>query len=152
MKTVREIENYDWPTPEIVNYAEIKKRLDSFGKEYAKSLSIGWVPVFCTLMDLFGVEDTMLRMYDTPDIIEASVERIESFLLASMKRLMELCADDAVFFWCGDDFATQKSMMISPDSWRRFLLPTYKKMFALIKSYDLKVWFHSCGTFQTCAS
>jgi uroporphyrinogen decarboxylase len=148
VKTVREIEQYDWPTPEIVDYEEIKKRLDSFGKAYAKSLSIGWVPVFCTLLDLFGVEDTMLRMYDTPEIIDACVERIEYFLLASMKRLMELCADDAVFFWCGDDFATQKSMMISPDSWRKFLLPTYKKMFALVKSYDLRVWFHSCGTFR----
>ena len=148
VNTVREIEDYDWPTPEIVNYEEIKKRLDSFGTEYAKSLSIGWVPVFCTLMDLFGMEDTMFRMHDTPEIIEACVERIQSFVLASMKRLMDLCAEDAVFFWCGDDFATQRSMMISPASWTRFLLPAYRKMFELIKSYNLKVWFHSCGTFR----
>ena len=151
MQTVREIEEHDWPTPEIVNY-EIKRRLDAFGEEYAKSLSIGWAPVFCTLMDIFGMEDTMFRMHDTPEIIEACVERIQSFVLASMKRLMDLCAEDAVFFWCGDDFATQRSMMISPASWTRFLLPAYRKMFELIKSYNLKVWFHSCGTFRTRAS
>lgn len=148
VETVQEIEKYAWPTAEIINFAEIKKRLDSFSPEYAKSLSVGWIPVFCTLMDLFGMEDTMLRMYDTPEIIEACIERIEYLLLTSMKRLLDLCADDAVFFWCGDDFATQNSIMISPDCWRKFLKPTYKKMFELIKSYHLKVWFHSCGTFR----
>ena len=148
LETVQEIEAYDWPTPEMVNYAEIKRRLDSFDKEYAKSLSIGWTPVFCTLMELFGMEETMLRMYDAPEVIHACVERIEHFVLGSMKRLMDLCADDAVFFWCGDDFATQKSMMIAPHSWKKFLLPTYKKMFALIKSHGLRVWFHSCGALR----
>jgi uroporphyrinogen decarboxylase len=38
--------------------------------------------------------------------------------------------------------------MISPESWRKFLKPTYKRLFELIKSYNLKVWFHSCGTFR----
>ncbi len=38
--------------------------------------------------------------------------------------------------------------MISPEHWRRFLKPTYRKVFELLKSYGLKVWFHSCGQFR----
>jgi len=38
--------------------------------------------------------------------------------------------------------------MISPAQWRRFLKPTYRKVFAVAKSHGVKVWFHSCGTFR----
>jgi uroporphyrinogen decarboxylase len=38
--------------------------------------------------------------------------------------------------------------MISPAQWRRFLKPTFRKVFDLVKSYGFKVWFHSCGTFR----
>ena len=37
--------------------------------------------------------------------------------------------------------------MISPEHWRRFLLPTYRRVFDLAKSVGMKVWFHSCGSF-----
>ena len=30
------------------------------------------------------------------------------------------------FFWLGDDFSTQRGMMISPKLWRTFLKPVYK--------------------------
>ena len=38
--------------------------------------------------------------------------------------------------------------MIAPEMWREFLKPVYLKMFELIKSFNVRVWFHSCGTFE----
>ncbi len=38
--------------------------------------------------------------------------------------------------------------MISPELWRKFLKPVYSRLFELIKSFGLKVWFHSCGAFE----
>ena len=116
-------------------------------RTYATILSLGWQPPFCTLLDLFGMEEAMLHMYQDPYLIEAAVAHIEAFLLEEMKRAMTLCAAHVQFYWCGDDFSTQRGMMISPELWRRFLRPLYRKMFDLIKSFGLKVWFHSCGTF-----
>ena len=51
-------------------------------------------------------------------------------------------------FWYGDDFAAQRGMILSPQQFRRFLKPTYQKVFALAKSRGLKVWVHACGTFR----
>ena len=45
----------------------------------------------------------------------------------------------------GDDFATQRGLMISPEQWRRFLKPRYARLFELGKRRGKFVWFHSCG-------
>jgi uroporphyrinogen decarboxylase len=99
-------------------------------------------------MDMFGMEDALVLMMSEPEVIEAAVAHIEAFLFETMKKVMDAHAPRAFAFWLGDDFSTQRGMMISPEAWRKFLKPTYKKLFALVKSYNLKVWFHSCGTFR----
>jgi len=60
----------------------------------------------------------------------------------------EKCIGLADIFWFGDDFATARGMMMSPEHWRKFLKPTYRKIFQLAKSHDRKMWFHCCGTFR----
>ena len=56
-------------------------------------------------------------------------------------------AEELDFIWYGDDFSTQRGMMISPEMWRKYLKPSYMRIFKLIKSYEIGVWFHSCGSF-----
>ena len=87
-------------------------------------------------------------LHTEPKIIEAAVARTEAFVLEFTRRLLETTHGEAELFWYGDDFSTQRSMMMSPEHWRRFFKPTYKKVFELAKGYGLKVWFHSCGTFR----
>ena len=148
VESIKEVEAYNWPNPDIINYQEIKKRVNSYDDCYAKGITIGWMGVFCILMDLFGMEEAMMRMHYTPGIIQACIDKIEFFIITSMKRILDICSGDVMYFWCGDDFATQRGMMISPEQWHKFLKPVYRRMFDLIKSYKLKVWFHSCGTFR----
>lgn len=146
--TVREVESHGWPNADIVDYFELARRVAAMDGRYPKILSLGFIPVLDTLFDLFGMEQAMLHMHTRPELIEAALFRIEQFQVESMKRAMEHCAHEVDFYWCGDDFSTQRGMMISPAMWRKFLLPVYKKMFDIIKSFGLKVWFHSCGTFR----
>ncbi|MEI6102237.1 MAG: uroporphyrinogen decarboxylase family protein, partial [Eubacteriales bacterium] len=113
----------------------------------ARIVSIGFSAIFCTLCDLFGMEETMVKLYTSPDVIEASVERFEAFMLPVFKKVLDMHSKDMDFFWMGDDFSTQRGIMIAPDIWRKFFKPVYLKMFSLIKSYGVKVWFHSCGSF-----
>lgn len=147
-ETVREIESWRWPRPEDVDYAELRRRHEKGDGRFASILSLGWQPVFCTLLDLFGMEQAMVLMHTAPAVIEAAITHVEGFLLAEMRRALESCAPLVQFYWCGDDFSTQRGLMVSPGTWRRFLKPVYAKMFSLVKSFGLRVWFHSCGTFR----
>jgi uroporphyrinogen decarboxylase len=147
-QSAADVERHPWPQPRDVDYQELRRRHQAMDPAYASVLSLGWQPLFCTLLDLFGMEQAMMLMRTAPGVLEAAITRIQDFLLEEMKRAMQACAGLVQFYWCGDDFSTQRGIMISPSDWRRFLRPTYAKMFALVKSFGLKVWFHSCGTFR----
>lgn len=147
-ETVKAVEAHNWPTLSDVDFELLKLRNEALDDQYGLIASFGFHPVFGTLNDLFGMEESMVLMCTEPQIIEAAVERIEAFLLGVIRKSLEHSAAKVDFFWLGDDFSTQRGMMISPELWRKFLKPTYKRLFELIRSFGLGVWFHSCGTFK----
>jgi uroporphyrinogen decarboxylase len=146
-ETVAEVERHSWPDARSVDYTELRRRHEVMDARFASILSFGWQPPFCTLLDLFGMERALVLLHENPAMVEAALAHIEAFLLPEMTMALESCADLVQFYWCGDDFSTQRGLMISPPAWRRFFKPLYGKMFDLVKSHGLKVWFHSCGTF-----
>lgn len=149
--SVQDIEDYDWPmVHDFKDYAKVKAGLENLTAStgFARITGLGWEPVFCTLLDLFGMEEAMVKFHTSPAVIEAAVAHIERYLLEGMEALLAATRGLADFFWYGDDFSTQRGLMISPEHWRRYLKPTYRKVFAKAKSAGLRVWFHSCGTFR----
>ena len=80
-------------------------------ERYPKILSLGFIPVLDTLFDLFGMEPAMVSLYTRPELIEAALHHIEKFQIESMRKAMEYCASGAEFYWCGDDFSTQRGMI-----------------------------------------
>ena len=45
----------------------------------------------------------------------------------------------------GDDWGTQTSLLISPETWRRMFRPLYEEYFAIVHGGGKKVFFHSDG-------
>jgi len=146
-ETLADIEKHPWPTIEQVDFDDAAAEIKKLDQNSARIGTVGFQAVFCLLCDLFGMEQAMMNMHTEPKLIEASIEKIESFLYTVIKRMLDEHAKELDFFWYGDDFSTQRGIMISPEMWRKYLKPVYRKIFGLIKSYDLDVWFHSCGTF-----
>ena len=166
--SVADIERFPWPDPDEFDYDVAARILhtvpdkaryvrtsytveeEGFSREDAARGGTGgdWLPIICTLFNLFGLEETLIRLHTAPKLIEATVAHVESFVMEFSRRLLEATQGTVDIFWLGDDFSTQRGILISPDHWRRLLKPTYKKLFDLGKSYGLKVWFHSCGTFR----
>ena len=53
-------------------------------------------------------------------------------------------AADVLFF--GNDFGTQRDLFLSPELFRRFVLPSFKRLIAVGKKYNKKIMLHSCGS------
>ena len=51
---------------------------------------------------------------------------------------------DCIFM--GNDFGTQLDMIISPECFRKFILPYYVKLIAIAHKYQKPVMLHSCGS------
>lgn len=146
--TTAQIEAYPWPSADNIDYDALKGIVSAMDPQYARILSLGFMPPFDTILDLFGMEEGLVAMYECPEVIECALEHISDYLFETARRSLQTCAGDVDFFWMGDDFSTQRGLMISPDLWRKYLLPIYKRLFSLIKAHSVKVWFHSCGTFR----
>lgn len=165
-KTTVDIEDFTWPNPDDFDYNVMVEVLKKIPDDKAKRIDLKygvmqngksreecaesgpWIPLLCTLFDLFGFEEALVKLSLEPKLMQAAVNKIQQFTLEFTRRSLEATKGLADILYYGDDFATQKGMMISPEQWRRFLKPTYRKVFELAKSYGLKVWFHSCGTFR----
>jgi uroporphyrinogen decarboxylase len=168
LETVRQIEGHRWPGPEDFDYSGVGPALSRVPPEEplwvrplyifppddpdqtvsVRSRRAEWLPVLCTLFNLFGMEETLIGLAQAPAPIEAALERIQHLVTGFSERMLEAAPAEAGIFWFGDDFASQTGMLISPEHWRRYLKPVYARVFALAKRRGLKVWFHSCGTFR----
>ena len=164
-ESVEDIERFVWPDPDDFDYRVIGERLQTIpdkaratglfgwysvsGEAHEEARDAGfWIPLLCVLYELFGFEETLMKIYSEPKIIEATISHLEPFILEYSRRMLEATKGLVDIFWFGDDFATARGPMISPEHWRKFLKPTYLKIFDLAKSYDLKIWFHCCGQFR----
>lgn len=159
-----DIDKYYWPDASDFNYSimvEVIKELPSNrairidgkygiateGKISRKQTQSGpWVPLVCTLFDLFSMEKTLINLYSNPVVIETAIKYIEDFILVFYSNMLDIASGYADIVYFGDDFATQKGMILSPEHWRKFFLPTYRKLFGLIKQKGMFVWMHSCGS------
>ena len=142
--SIAEIEGYPWPDVEQYDFVRAGDVAKSLSSEYAVRGPY-WRPLFCRVCDLFGMEEAMVRMSIEPRLFEAALERVFIITLEYCERLLETCGDAMPIFCLGDDFATQRGLMISPEDWRRFLKPRYAKLFDVGKKASKFVWFHSCG-------
>ena len=142
--SIADLESYSWPDPAKYDFASAGQVAKELGEKYAVRGPY-WLPLFCRACDLFGMEDAMIRMVAEPALFEAAIERICEHTIEYCRRLLDACGDSMPILCLGDDFATQRGLMISPEQWRKFLKPRFARIFEVGKQAGKLVWFHSCG-------
>jgi uroporphyrinogen decarboxylase len=91
------------------------------------------------------MEEAMSRMLLEPAFFEEALDRVFQYTFEYCKKLINACDTYMPILCLGDDFATQRGMMIDPSVWRKLLKPRYAELFELGKSRGMPIWFHSCG-------
>jgi hypothetical protein len=74
--------------------------------------------------------------------LEQMIDMVLQYNLRAIERNIE-CGVEMMSF--GDDLGFQRSLAISPGSWRRYLRPCYERMFETCHRNDVLVRFHSDG-------
>ncbi len=92
-----------------------------------------------------GPEQFFIDMAYEPIKAEILLDKVNDLAMSFFGKCMETIGDlvDGVFL--GDDWGTQQGLAISPDMWRKYIKPRYKKLVTMIKSKGLKYCHHSCG-------
>jgi len=140
------IAGYRAPDPDRpALYAESERMIRAYKGDW-------WI-VGCTVTTIFetawalrGYERLLMDFVADPDLADAVLDIPFRYHLRAAERLVRLGVD---MIWIGDDIGGQQGMIMSPDTWRRFLKPRMARFISTIKAINpaLKVAYHSDGWF-----
>jgi len=138
----KEYKNFKWP---MFKTGPPKERLYSGHMEgqnedyYARG---GWITFFEEMQQLRGVENLLMDLaYKSREVYQLRDDLLE-FNLRWIDNWLEYDYDGLHF---ADDWGGQNRLIISPELWREFFKPVYKKMFNKVINAGLDVHFHSDG-------
>jgi uroporphyrinogen decarboxylase len=143
-ESMEEVDLFDWPEVDQLNFAESLAGLDGAGDVYRASGF--WCPFFHDVMDLFGMEHYMVKMYTHPEVVHAVTERVCSFYLKANERYFSLAGDRVDGFFFGNDFGSQLDLLLSPALFDEFVLPWFRKFTEQGHCHGYQVILHSCGS------
>ncbi len=139
--------SYKAPDPERPElYADSARLLELHGAEY-------WIvgatvtTIFEAAWALRGLETLLMDMVTDTELADAILDIPFLYHLAAAKRLAKMGVD---MIWTGDDVGTQKGMLMSPETWRRFLKPRMARFISEVKAIkpDIKIAYHSDGNIE----
>jgi len=107
-------------------------------------LTNGTFGLYSQLRSWVGTENLSLLFYDDPALIEEMVESHVDFLLALIEKALQQVQFDYFNFF--EDFAGKGGPLISPQLFRKFLLPAYKRIIEEMRRHGIKhFWLDSDG-------
>lgn len=89
-----------------------------------------------------GMENLLMDFMLYPDFVHELFTKIADYNIAQMTKAMEYDID-AVYF--GDDWGKQSGLIFGYDTWKEFVYPQLKRMYAYAKDNGKYVMIHSCG-------
>lgn len=111
-------------------------------READKFVIGGWISLFERMQYLRGTEDLYCDIALEEEEMFRMIKLVMQYMRVYVKKWLEMDIDAMAF---GDDWGTQISLLISPDTWRKIFKPLYKELIDMIKAAGKKVFFHSDG-------
>ena len=163
----------DHPVKDRTSWNEYKKRLDPDTTERWPSDWAAFVekanredaPTVLLLSGFFGVlrewmglENLLYMFYDDPKLIEDMMDQVLYLDMTVARRALKDLRVDFVRFW--EDMAYKSGPLISPDMFKRFMIPRYKKITDFLHSNGIDIihvdsdgnidelipiWLEECG-------
>jgi uroporphyrinogen decarboxylase len=144
----------DWPVKDRASWNEYKKRLDpntpgrwpSNWENYVQEMNNQTEPLslevggfYGYLREWVGSENILYMVYDDPVLIEDMMDCMLYLETEVIKRTLKHIKIQQATFW--EDMCYKAGPLISPDMVKRLMVPRYKKITELLRSYGVEVIF-----------
>ena len=137
------IKEFPMPTVDSIGFDYFKKDVSYISSK--DKMSAAWSGSLYELSwYLRGRERILYDYFDNPQIVEIIVDKAAAFTEQLTQRNLEAGVDVLCFY---DDLGTQASLFISPEIFRRFYKPYYKRIWQRIKKEwkGRYIFLHACG-------
>jgi uroporphyrinogen decarboxylase len=151
--TLEQIADYDWPDPEkYFDFELMKSRLAMLKKEYPThaigARAVNSYGPFEQAADLRSRVEFYMDTIDKPDVAQLIIEKTTDVIVRGQEIYLDVVGKDIDFLEVpGDDYGSNETLMVSPDTFRNLFKPALTRIIQSVKDYrsDLPVVFHSDG-------
>jgi uroporphyrinogen decarboxylase len=142
-ESVAEVEAFPWPDPAYLDFSDALAALRVADDVYRGGGM--WGCHFDILRNLFGFEECLVKLHTHPELIEAAMAHIADFIYAGSHNFYHQAGPELDGQFFASDLGTQLDLLISPEHFRQFLLPHFRRFIALGHAHGYQVIMHSCG-------
>ena len=143
-ESLDDVESYDWPEVKYLDLSDCLSKLRNAGEYYRASGF--WTPFFHDVMDIFGVESYLTKMYTHPEIVRAVTDRVCQFYFEANELLFTQAGDTIDGYFFGNDFGTQRDLILAPELFDKFVMPWFRRFTDQAHRHGYQVILHSCGS------
>lgn len=147
--SLEDIESYPWPDLSDPGFtaglAEEAKALYE-ETDYAIVADGGFKSFWELGYMLRGFEQSLIDLALDPAFVSALMSELLAINRTMTGRFLDIVGPHIQVFRTGDDLATQRGPLMSPQTFRTLIKPYYREYFDFVRSKtDAKIFFHSCG-------
>ena len=105
-----------------------------------------WTCFYHNIMDLFGMEDYMVKMFTHPEVVQAVTDRVCGFYYEANRRFFAAAGKEVDGFFFGNDFGTQINLICGPTQFDQFIMPWFVRFTEQAHAHGYQALLHSCGS------
>jgi uroporphyrinogen decarboxylase len=142
----KEAEQFPWPDPDDYDYESIPALCDAHPE---KAVFTGQFAVQDFINGVAfgrGVEQVLLDIAVEDPVYLYIVEKRHRFYMEYIERILKAGQGRIDAVLCGDDFGSQRGLLISPASFDSLFAPKKKEFFDMVHSHGARVTHHCCGS------
>ncbi len=129
----------DYKNPE--RYLSAKKAV-SENKEEKFVLASVPLSLIHRLEYLRGHEGAWTDAYLYPEKLEKLLDKLADIAIDAIENFSQIGVDGII---SADDWGLQDRLMVSPETWRQFWKPRYKRVYHFARQKGILTFLHSCG-------
>ncbi|MDD4745176.1 MAG: uroporphyrinogen decarboxylase family protein [Eubacteriales bacterium] len=148
-----DLDRFAWPDPrDATRTAAFRGRVTALQQAGDYGLVMHGVSagILEMALRLRGFEQLFMDFALEPDLVCGLLDRLVEIKSAFWETALDQVGADVLVAIEADDLGSQDSLLISPEMYRRFVLPRHKRLFSFIKrkAPHIKVFLHSCGAIR----
>jgi len=102
--------------------------------------------MYLRLADLRGFEELMIDFAEEPPELQMLIDIVLEYNVQQAPKLFACFGDNIPDpLWFGDDLGMQHALPMSPEKWRKYLKPCYKKIYDMAHEAGIHVLMHTDG-------
>ncbi len=144
LEDLDDMDSFSWPDYEdISRYEWILEDIFTQGDRYVRTGI--FMILFERMHTLHGFEQTLQDLYLNRKRMEKLADHIVEVHCGIIENAANHFGDRTHAIHMTEDWGTQQATFISPELFRDFFKPRYRKMFDAMHLHGYDVWIHSCG-------